>query len=43
MVALQKSNQVAGGQYLEFNKEQYLIRGVGLYKTLDDIRKTVIK
>ncbi len=43
VVALQRSNQVAGGQYLEFNKEQYLIRGVGLYKTLDDIRKTVIK
>lgn len=41
--ALQKNNQVAGGQYLEFNKEQYLIRGVGLYKNLDDIRKTVIK
>lgn len=43
VVALQKSNQVAGGQYLEFNKEQYLIRGVGLYKTLEDIKKTVIK
>lgn len=43
VVSLQKSNQIAGGQYLEFNKEQYLIRGIGLYKTLDDIRKTVIK
>lgn len=41
--ALQKSNQAAGGQYLEFNREQYLIRGAGLYKTLDDIRHTVIK
>ena len=41
--ALQKSNQAAGGQYLEFNREQYLIRGAGLYKTLDDIRNTVIK
>ncbi len=41
--ALQKSNQAAGGQYLEFNKEQYLIRGAGLYKTLDDIRNTVVK
>jgi len=41
--ALQKSNQAAGGQYLEFNHEQYLIRGAGLYKTLDDIRNTVIK
>ncbi|MDQ7044425.1 MAG: CusA/CzcA family heavy metal efflux RND transporter [Sulfurimonas sp.] len=41
--ALKKSNQAAGGQYLEFNREQYLIRGAGLYKTLDDIRNTVLK
>ena len=41
--ALQKSNQAAGGQYLEFNREQYIIRGAGLYKTLDDIRHTVVK
>jgi len=41
--ALQKSNQAAGGQYLEFNREQYLIRGDGLYKSLDDIRNTVVK
>ena len=41
--ALQRSNQVAGGQYLEFNREQYLIRAAGLYKTLDDIRNTVVK
>ncbi|MGB3751967.1 MAG: CusA/CzcA family heavy metal efflux RND transporter [Arcobacteraceae bacterium] len=41
--ALQKSNQAAGGQYLEFNREQFLIRGAGLYKSLDDIKNTVIK
>lgn len=41
--SLQRSNQAAGGQYLEFNKEQYLIRGAGLYKSLDDIRNTVVK
>ena len=41
--ALQKSNQAAGGQYLEFNREQYLIRGAGLYKSLDDIRNTVVR
>ncbi len=41
--ALQRSNKAAGGQYLEFNREQYLIRGAGLYKSLDDIRHTVIK
>ena len=41
--ALKSSNQAAGGQYLEFNHEQYLIRGAGLYKTLNDIRNTVVK
>ena len=41
--ALQRSNKAAGGQYLEFNREQYLIRGTGLYKSLDDIRDTVVK
>jgi len=41
--ALERSNQSAGGQYLEFNQEQYLIRGVGFYKSLDDISNTVVK
>ncbi len=41
--ALQKSNISAGGQYLEFNREQYLIRGSGFYETLDDIRQSIIK
>ena len=41
--ALQKSNLAAGGQYLEFNREQYLVRGAGLYKSLDDIRNTLVK
>ncbi|CAA6803817.1 MAG: Cobalt-zinc-cadmium resistance protein CzcA; Cation efflux system protein CusA [uncultured Sulfurovum sp.] len=41
--AIQSSNLSAGGQYLEFNREQYQIRGVGFYKNLDDIRATVIK
>ncbi|HFQ60706.1 MAG TPA: efflux RND transporter permease subunit, partial [Epsilonproteobacteria bacterium] len=41
--ALEKSNQSVGGQYLEFNREQYLIRGAGLYDSLDDIRNSVIR
>ncbi len=41
--ALQSSNISAGGQYLEFNREQYQIRGVGFYKTLEDIGETVVK
>ena len=41
--ALEKSNQSVGGQYLEFNREQYLIRGAGLYQSMDDIRNTVLR
>jgi len=41
--ALERSNQSAGGQYLEFNREQYLIRGDGFYKSIDDIGNTVVK
>ena len=41
--AIQHSNLSAGGQYLEFNREQYQIRGVGFYKNLEDIRATVVK
>ena len=43
ILALERSNQSVGGQYLEFNREQYLIRGAGLYKDMDDIRNTVIR
>lgn len=41
--SLQKNNQSVGGQFLEFNREQYLIRAMGLYKSIDDIKNTVIK
>lgn len=41
--ALQKSNQAAGGQYLEMNREQYLIRGAGLYESIEDIKNSVVK
>jgi cobalt-zinc-cadmium resistance protein CzcA len=41
--ALERSNMSAGGQYLEFNKEQYLIRGAGFYQTVNDIKNTVIR
>ncbi len=43
IAALERSNQSVGGQYLEFNREQYLIRGAGLYQSLEDIRNTVIR
>lgn len=41
--ALQRSNQSVGGQYLEFNREQYLIRGAGLYASMEDIKNSVVK
>ncbi|BDY13725.1 efflux RND transporter permease subunit [Hydrogenimonas cancrithermarum] len=41
--ALQKANRSAGGQYLEMNREQYLIRGSGFYQSLDDIENTVVR
>ncbi len=40
--ALQKSNRSAGGQYLQMNREQYLIRGSGFFRTLEDIENTVV-
>ena len=43
VAALQRANRNAGGQYLAFNREQYLIRGNGFFKNLDDIRNTVVK
>lgn len=41
--ALERSNQSVGGQYLEFNREQYLIRGAGRYQSMKDIGDTVIR
>jgi len=41
--AIKQANLSAGGQYLEFNREQYQIRGLGRYQTLSDIRQTLIK
>ncbi|WP_457594283.1 efflux RND transporter permease subunit [Hydrogenimonas sp.] len=41
--ALQNANRSAGGQYLEMNREQYLIRGSGFYRTLEDIENTVVR
>ncbi len=40
--ALQKSNMNAGGGYIEQGEQQFIIRGVGLLRTTDDIRKVVV-
>ena len=41
--ALASNNANASGNILPLHAEQYLIRGVGLIRTLDDIRNIVIK
>lgn len=41
--ALESNNENTGGSYIEKGSETYFIRGQGQVRTLDDIRKTVIK
>lgn len=41
--AIASNNANASGNILALHSEQYLIRGVGLIKTLDDIRNIVVK
>jgi cobalt-zinc-cadmium resistance protein CzcA len=41
--ALEANNNIAGGAYIEKDNESYFIRGDGLVRSLDDIRKVVIK
>ena len=40
--ALERSNMNAGGGYIEQGEQQFIIRGVGLLRTADDIRKVVV-
>ena len=41
--ALESANRTAGAQFIEVGAEQYTVRGVGLAKTLDDLRETPVK
>ncbi len=41
--ALSNNNSVSGGNYLEHNREQYIIRGFGQIRTKQDIEQIVIK
>ncbi len=41
--ALEGNNDVTGGGYIEKSQESYFIRGEGLVKSMDDIRKVVVK
>lgn len=40
--AIGKNNSVAGGNYLEHNREQYIIRGFGQIRTVDDINNIIV-
>ena len=40
--ALERNNANAGGAYLEKNGEQYVVRGEGLIRSLDDVRDIVL-
>ena len=40
--ALQRGNANAGGSYLEQGRQQYLIRGIGLLRSADDIGNVVV-
>jgi cobalt-zinc-cadmium resistance protein CzcA len=41
--AVAKNNANAGGNILERHAEKYIVRGVGLIKSMDDIRSIVVK
>ncbi len=40
--AVQKSNNDVGGRLVEFTGREYMVRGRGYIRSLDDIRKTVV-
>ncbi|MFP4663504.1 MAG: efflux RND transporter permease subunit [Bacteroidales bacterium] len=41
--AVENNNSVAGGNFLEHNREQYIIRGVGQIESMEDIRRIIVK
>ncbi len=42
-ISIQKNNRNAGGNILDKNSTQYIVRGVGLLKTEDDLRNITLK
>lgn len=42
MEALANNNSVSGGNYLEHNREQYIIRGFGQIRNSDDIENIIV-
>lgn len=42
ITAIENNNSVSGGNYLEHNKEQYIIRGFGQINKLEDIENIIV-
>ena len=42
MEAIERNNSVSGGNFLEHNREQYIIRGFGLIRDAEDIGNVVV-
>ncbi len=43
MDAIEMNNSVSGGNYIQHNGEQYIIRGVGQITSMDDVRNIIVK
>lgn len=41
--AIDANNRNVGGQYIEIGAEEYLVRGIGMLKSLDDIRNLTVR
>ena len=41
--AIQANNRNVGGQYVEIGAEEYLVRGIGMLKNLDDLQNLTIR
>ncbi len=41
--ALKSNNRNVGGQYVEIGAEEYLVRGIGMLKTLDDLKNITLR
>src|SRR3546814_7186172 len=43
MQAVKKSNLDIGARTIEYNKAEYLVRGLGYIKSLDDLKESVVE
>lgn len=43
IAAIENNNSVSGGNYLEHNREQFIIRGFGQIRNLDEIEEIIVK